>query len=155
MLVYNYSPSFAFPDSEFDGAVMEEATDLKVYNGTSHCIFLYQEEDTYPIQGGRKLVRKEGAKPFAVILPGINLNAVKGNQEAPQLASVIPLKGGVVFTAADEIPAGYDIVVVSNLYRSACLELGRDISCLATVDGSVYETEEAIRPCGVLALAVG
>jgi hypothetical protein len=155
MFVYNASADSNFLAPEFEGAVIEAGTDLSIYNGTSHCIFFYREEDTVAIQGGRKLVRKEGAKPFAVVMPGTNLNAVKENREAPQLTSAIPLKGGVVFTGAHPIPEGYDIVVVSNLYRSACAELGWDISCLATVDGSVYEDESAIRPCGVLGLAVG
>jgi hypothetical protein len=126
-----------------------------IVNGTSHEIKFYSEQDTVPVQGGRKLVLKEGAQPILVIKPGINLNAQKGNKEAPQIPGcAIPLKGAVIFVGHDPIPNG-DIVVVSNMFRAAVVELGGDTSSLATVDGTVYESEESLRPCGCLALAVG
>ena len=50
---------------------------------------------------------------------------------------------------------GPDIVVVSNMYRSAVKELGGSTSKLATVSGTVYSDESAVRPCGCLRLAVG
>jgi hypothetical protein len=60
-----------------------------------------------------------------------------------------------VFTGYDSLPEGYDLYVVSNLYRSAVKELGGDTSLLATVDGTVYESAENPKPIGILRLAVG
>lgn len=129
-----------------------------IINGTSHTIHIYQLSDTTPIQDGRKLILKEGAQPVAVIPAGTNLNAVKANADIPDaLKSSFPflVKGAVEFISHDPIPGNTEIVVVSNLYRSAVKELGGDTSRLATVDGTVYDSEEAIRPCGCLGLAIG
>lgn len=134
---------------------------LEIYNGTQHSINIYSIENTYPIQEGRKLVLKPEAAPIAVIPPGKNLNCVKANSDKPTFevaglpASVI--KGAVNFVSCDPLPeeAIGKVVIVSNLYRSAYKELGGDTSLFATVDGTVYESEEAIRPCGCLGLAIG
>lgn len=129
---------------------------MNIYNGTAHEITFYAFEDTYPVGDGRKLVLKEGAKPIQVVPKGTNLNCVKGNRPAPLIEGCpIPLNGAVQFINADPLPPGYGLYIVSNLYRAAVVELGRDSSRLATVDGSVYADEAAIRPCGCLALAVG
>jgi hypothetical protein len=127
-------------------------------NGTSHEINIYSVEDTYVTQAGRKLVLKEGATPVLVIPPGTNLNATKGNGALPASLVDAPsfLKGAVKFTEAEELPSGdYDVIVVSNLFRSAYVELGKDTSKLATIDGAVYADETCTRPCGCLGLAVG
>lgn len=131
---------------------------MEIYNGTQHTIVFYDEQDCYSVQEGRKLVVKKGSEPLMVIKPGKDLSCQKGNLPNPSIQiDDIPLKGAVVFKSYDPLPeeALNKIVVVSNLYRSAVKELGGDTSKLATVDGAVYETEEAIRPCGCLALAVG
>lgn len=127
---------------------------MKIVNGTSHTINIYAIDDCVSIQDGRKLVLKEGAKPVAVIAAGSNLNATKVNLPAPVGEFGFPVKGAVRFTDADPIPDG-DLVIVSNLYRAACVELGRDTSRLGTVDGTVYEDENAVRPCGCTAIAIG
>jgi len=96
-------------------------------------------------------------QPVKVIPPGTNLNAVKQNLPAPQLDVDFVdflLKGAVVFEYHDPIPQA-DIVIVSNLFRSAVKELGSDTSRLATVDGVVYKDGQDLRPCGCTALAVG
>lgn len=101
---------------------------------------------------------KEGAVPIQVIPPGRNLNATKSNGELPKALINGPsfLKGAVRFTDAEPLPEGeYDVIVVSNLYRSALIELGRDTSKLATIDGVVYADEAGTRPCGCTGLAVG
>lgn len=132
---------------------------IQFANGTQHEISIYSIDDCVSVQGGRKLVLKEGAQPVQVIAPGTNLNATKGNGELPEaLGENAPtfLKGAVKFTAADSLPEGeYDIIVVSNLFRSACVELGRDTSKLATIDGAVYGDEAGTRPVGCTGLAVG
>lgn len=130
---------------------------LKIYNGTVHEINLYSVNDTIAVQDGRKLVLKEGATPLLKLASGKNLNAVKSNADLPEhlVNSELPLKGGVIFTSYDEIPNDYDIVIVSNLFRSAVKELGGDTSKLATVDGVVYQSEIDMRPCGCINLAVG
>lgn len=130
---------------------------MKIFNGTPHVITVFAEADTYPIQGGRKLVLKSGSQPIFVLPAGDKmLNAEKSNRPAPPQGDCpIPLKGGVIFTGRDPLPEGYDLYVVSNLYRSATVELGYDPRQLATVDGTVYDSEDALRPCGCLGLAVG
>lgn len=133
--------------------------DIQFANGTQHEISIFSIDDCVSVQSGRKLVLNPGAQPVQVIPPGTNLNATKGNGELPAaLGTDAPafLKGAVRFTDADELPSGsYDVIVVSNLYRSACVELGRDTSKLATVDGAVYADEAGTRPVGCTGLAVG
>jgi len=126
-----------------------------IYNATPHVISVFAETDTTAIQGGRKLILNAGALPLTVINAGVPVNCMKQNLPAPDIQSSVPLTGAVVFTAYDSLPAGYDIYVVSNLYRSAVKELGGDTSKLATVDGTVYESEANPKPVGVLRLAVG
>lgn len=127
---------------------------MKIVNGTQHEITIYSIEDCEVIQGGRKLVVKEGAVPQTVIPAGSNLNAVKGNKPAPSGEFGFTVKGAVTFADADPIPDG-DLVIVSNLYRAACVELGRDTSRLGTVDGAVYADEKGTRPIGCTAIAIG
>lgn len=128
-----------------------------IYNGTQHQINLYNIADCYEVQGGRKLVVNQDVHPVLVIEPGTNLNAVKGNAPLPDIFSTseLPLVGAVIFSDADELPTGYDLYIVSNLYRAACVELGRDTSKLATVNGVVYASEGDMKPCGCTSLAVG
>lgn len=127
---------------------------MNIINGTQHEITIYSIEGCTQVQGGRKLLLNEGVHPVYVSPPGTNLNAVKGNKAAPTGDYPFAVKGAVEFAAADPIPEG-NLVVVSNLYRAACAELGRDTSRLGTVDGTVYVDESAIRPCGCTAIAVG
>ncbi len=129
---------------------------LKIYNGTQHNIVFYSKDDCTSIENGRKLILNEGAEPIFTIEPGTNLNCTKSNADAPTLDSSVPLVGAVIFTDADELPNGYDLYVVSNLYRSAVKELGGDTSKLATVSGTVYKGQaNEYKPCGCTELAVG
>lgn len=130
---------------------------MKIYNGTQHQINLYSINDCYEVQNGRKLVLKNGASPVLVIEAGTNINAVKGNAELPDQfkGSNLPLVGAVIFSEVDLLPHGYDLYIVSNLYRSACVELGLDTDKLATVNGVVYASESDMKPCGCTSLAVG
>jgi hypothetical protein len=128
---------------------------MQIYNGTQHEVNIYSIDDCESVQNGRKLILKAGATPVAIIPAGTNLNAVKGNLPAPELETDIPLKGAVVFTDYETAPEGFDIYIVSNLYRSAVKELGGKTSKLATVDGVVYASESEMKPCGCTALAVG
>jgi len=130
---------------------------VKIFNGTMHEVTLYGEGSAYPIQGGRKLILNEGALPVMVIEAGTsNLNCKKGNRPAPELrVEGVTLKGAIEFISYDPLPEGYDLYIVSNLYRSAVKELGGDTSKLCTIDGAVYADETATRPVGCLALAVG
>jgi hypothetical protein len=125
------------------------------YNGTQHEINIYSFLDCDSVQNGRKLVLKAGVTPVAIIPAGNNLNAVKGNLPAPELETDIPVKGAVVFTSYEAAPEGFEVYIVSNLYRSAVKELGGDTSKLATVDGVVYASEADMKPCGCTALAIG
>ena len=130
---------------------------MKIFNGTQHQINLYSINDCYEVQGGRKLVVQQDAKPVLVIESGSNLNAVKGNAPLPDIFSTseLPLVGTVVFTGYDALPEGFDLYIVSNLYRSAVKELGGSTEKLATVNGVVYDDKDAVKPCGCTSLAVG
>ena len=130
---------------------------MKIFNGTQHQINLYSINDCYEVQGGRKLVVQQDAKPVLVIESGTNLNAVKGNAPLPDIFSTseLPLVGTVVFTGYDALPEGFDLYIVSNLYRSAVKELGGSTEKLATVNGVIYDDKDAVKPCGCTSLAVG
>lgn len=130
---------------------------MKIFNGTSHQINLYSINDCYEVQGGRKLVIQQDAKPVLVIEAGTNINAVKGNAPLPSVFSTseLPLVGAVTFTEVELLPHGYDLYIVSNLYRSAVKELGFDTDKLATVNGVVYGSESDMKPCGCTSIAVG
>lgn len=127
----------------------------KVFNGTAHPIRIYHEnavDQTNP----RKLILRPGATPVVFELPpGENLNCEKGNLPAPDLDVPFPVKGAITFLGVDPLPEGYDLYVVSNLYRAAYRQLHGDSPNLATVDGVVYDSADSIRPCGCTGLAVG
>lgn len=127
---------------------------MKVLNGTQHEISIYKEEDTMSIQNGRKLVLKTGAVPLFVLPEGTNLNAQEMKGEPPEGDFGFPVFGALKFVSADQIPDA-DLVIVSAKFKAACAALGRDISTLGTIHGTIYETEDAIRPCGCLGISVG
>ena len=128
---------------------------MKIYNGTQHQINFYNLEQCDQ-SNPRKLIVLEGQVPVYTIEAGTNLNAIKGNAQLTQQYD-LPFKvnGAVVFTNYDPLPEGYDLYIVSNLYRSAVKELGGDTSKLATVNGVVYYDTDNPRPCGCLGLAIG
>lgn len=126
---------------------------MVIINGTSHAINIYSLDGLTAHPERRGAFLKGDSEPVQVIPAGIMLNAQKENAAAPSGDYGVPVVGATVFTGADPIPEG-DLVVVSQLYRSACKELGRDTARLATVSGPVYE-EGSPRPCGCTALSVG
>jgi hypothetical protein len=94
--------------------------------------------------------------PLKEIEPGIDLNCTTENlPDSDEWDTDIPISGALVFTAVDELPPGYDIYIVSNLYRSAYKELNGDTSKLATIKGSVYLSIDDTRPVGCLGLIKG
>lgn len=127
---------------------------MKVFNGTAHQINIYtldQVDQSNP----RKLIVLAGQQPVYVIPAGTNLNCQKSNAPIDDTAFPFPVKGAVQFDDCDPLPSGYDIYIVSNLYRSAYQSLMGDTSKLATVDGVVYSDADNPRPCGCLGLAIG
>lgn len=128
---------------------------MRIFNGTTHEINIYNIADCYEIQGGRKLVRKPDSSPIYTVPPGTNLNARKGNRPAPELNVPFEIRGAAIFESYDTIPEEFDLIIVSQLFRAAVIELGGDTSKLAVIDGAVYSDETAVRPCGCTALAVG
>lgn len=127
---------------------------MKVFNGTAHQVNIYTIEQCDG-SNPRKLIVLDGQEPIYTIAAGTNLNCVKDNKVTPQGEFPFPVKGAVEFIDVDELPSGYDLYIVSNLYRSAYAELKGDTSKLATVDGVVYSDPDNPRPCGCLGLAVG
>ena len=127
-----------------------------IVNGTPHEITIYAEADCTLASASRKLILKENATPLFGIPAGIPLNAKTQIKELRNPNPEFPfLKGAVEFIEADPLPEEGDIVVVSNLYRSALKELGRDTSRVATVGGTVYADSDNPRPVGCLWLNVG
>lgn len=129
---------------------------MKVFNGTAHQINIYgldQCDQSNP----RKLLVLDGQQPIHVIPAGTNLNCQKSNAPINASAFPFPVKGAVQFDGCDPLPDGYDIYIVSNLFRSAYQSLTGDTSKLATVDGVVYSNTDPNnpRPCGCLGLAIG
>lgn len=127
---------------------------MKVFNGTAHTINFYnleQCDQTNP----RKLIVLPGQEPAYVIPGGTNLNAQTQNKPAPRGDFPFPVIGGVEFTSVDELPEGYDVYIVSQMFRSAMIALGIPTDNIATVNGVVYTDPENPRPCGCLSLAIG
>jgi hypothetical protein len=123
-------------------------------NGTPHEIVVYAQADCIFDSSLRKFILKEESTPIYKIPAGVGLNAETkvGELKNPEFAF---LKKAVEFVSADPIPGTDEIVIVSNLYRSALKELGRDTSRLATVSGAVYSDKDNPRPIGCLWLNQG
>ena len=125
-----------------------------VFNGTPHSICIYAKVDATYVASQRKYIVTDGATPMLVIPPSGNLlNAKTENAPTPDTDYGVPVVGAVQFTAYDDMPEGYDLYVVSNMYRSAVQSLGGFTDNLATVSDTVYS--ESIKPVGCLCLAVG
>lgn len=89
---------------------------MQIYNGTSHEINFFKEEDCKTDEKTRKLYVEIGCKPYLTIPSGTNLNAVPVNEEVPeglQDTTTVPLKGAMRFSSADELPEGYDLYLHS------------------------------------------
>ena len=130
---------------------------MQFLNGTSHNIVIIAEDPTtyYVDEKTRKLILNNEVEPLLVIPAGFNLNAKPYNLELDCEHSFV--KGALKFSSVDPLPEmGEDtVIVVSNMYRSACLELGLPTKQLATIRGSVYRTKECTKPYGCFGLNVG
>jgi spore germination protein YaaH len=126
-----------------------------IYNGTPHQINFYSKSDVEFDASQRKFIAAIGAAPIHTVAKGTPVNCKTANAPTPIIENCpVPVVGAVQFTSYDALPEGYDIYIVSNLYRSAVQALGGDTSKLATVTDTVYSATD-IKPCGCLALAVG
>ena len=129
---------------------------MTIYNATPHQINFYNKSDVEFDVAQRKYIAAVGAEPIFTIAKGTPVNCKTVNAPTPTIENCpVPVVGAVQFTSYDALPqVGYDIYIVSNLYRSAVQALGGDTSKLATVTDTVYSATD-IKPCGCLALAVG
>jgi hypothetical protein len=126
-----------------------------IYNATPHQINFYNKADVEFDVSQRKFIAAIGAEPIFTLARGLPVNCKTANAPTPIIENCpVPIVGAVQFTSYDALPEGYDIYIVSNLYRSAVQALGGDTSKLATVTDTVYSATD-IKPCGCLALAVG
>ncbi len=126
-----------------------------IYNATPHQINFYSKKDVESDVAQRKLIAAIGAEPIYTVSRGLPVNCKTANSPTPAIENCpVPVVGAVQFTSYDALPEGYDLYIVSNLYRSAVQALGGDTSKLATVTDTVYSAAD-IKPCGCLALAVG
>ena len=127
---------------------------VNIYNATPHNISVYSKVDATYVASQRKYILTDGAAPILVIPPsGTLLSAKTQNAPTPTIDYGVPVVGAVQFTAYDDTPDGYDLYIVSNLYRSAVQSLGGYTDNLATVCDTVYSKD--IKPVGCLSLAVG
>jgi hypothetical protein len=127
---------------------------MSIYNATPHQINFYAKSDVEFDVSQRKYIAAIGAEPIYTVAKGTPVNAKTANAPTPEAAFEVPVVGAVQFVSVDPLPEGFDLYIVSNLYRSAVQSLGGDTSKLATVTDTVY-TNDTIKPCGCLALAVG
>ena len=126
-----------------------------IYNATPHQINFYDKADVEFDVSQRKFIAAVGADWYYSVAKGTPVNCKTANAPTPIIKNCsVPVVGAVQFTSYDALPEGYDIYIVSNLYRSAVQALGGDTSKLATVTDTVYSATD-IKPCGCLALAVG
>jgi hypothetical protein len=126
-----------------------------IYNATPHSINFYSKSDVEFDVSQRKFIAASGAEPIYTVAKGTPVNCKTANAPTPIIENcAVPVVGAVQFTSYDALPEGYDLYIVSNLYRSAVQALGGDTSKLATVTDTVYSSDN-IKPCGCLALAVG
>jgi hypothetical protein len=128
---------------------------MTIFNGTPHNICIYSKDDAKFDASQRKyILSSDGSTPILVIHPSGNLLSAKTqNAPTPTIDYGVPVVGAVQFVAYDDTPDGYDLYIVSNMYRSAVQSLGGYTDNLATVSVTVYSKE--IKPVGCLALAVG
>ena len=125
-----------------------------IFNGTPHNICIYAKVDANFDASQRKFILSSDAAPILVIPPsGVLLSAKTENSTAPTIDYGVPVTGAVQFVAYDDTPEGYDLYIVSNMYRSAVQALGGFTDNLATVSDTVYNKD--IKPVGCLCLAVG
>jgi hypothetical protein len=126
-----------------------------IYNATPHQINFFSKKDVESDVTQRKLIAAIGATPIYTVAKGTPVNCKTANAPTPSFQNCpVPVVGAVQFTSYDALPEGYDLYIVSNLYRSAVQALGGDTSKLATVTDTVYSAGD-IKPCGCLALAAG
>ena len=126
-----------------------------IYNATPHQINFFSKSDVEFDVSQRKLIAAIGAEPIYTVAKGVAVNCKTANAPTPSIENCpVPVVGAVQFVSYDPLPEGYDIYIVSNLYRSAVQALGGDTSKLATVTDTVYSAGD-VKPCGCLALAVG
>jgi hypothetical protein len=134
---------------------------VKIYNGTAREINFYALKDTKEIEDGQKLVLKEGAEPIYTLKKGKKLNCFQDTEESESCFhelhphSPVPLIKSPSFVGADAPPEGYDLYVVSQMFRTVCIELETDTIDLACVSGAIYRSKDDFYPCGYLGLAVG
>ncbi|MEM7578278.1 MAG: hypothetical protein AAF316_00240 [Cyanobacteria bacterium P01_A01_bin.80] len=132
---------------------------MKFFNGTTHEITIYSEEDTVIHEASRKLILKPGALPLQVLKPGLNLSA---QIENPLIGKVAGIEiRGINFLSVSNPEEAFpdiekgDMIIVSNLYITACKEANPEYFShfhLYTVGGTVYDSPESKRPVGCLYL---
>lgn len=128
---------------------------MRIFNGTAHPINIFDSADC-DFSNPRRVVIAPGARPTHTILLNYSLDCTKGNAPIDNSdAFPFPVTGAVQFTSYDPLPAGYDLYIVSNLYRAAYQALSGPTTNLATIDGAVYGSASSNAPVGCLRLAIG
>lgn len=120
----------------------------KILNMTAHDIIEYTEEDCLALNA-RHLVLKdqENTSPWEVL------------PFSGQLATADRKVVGrghnhkVTYENVSDLPAGYDLYVVSGIYVDACKALGRDTSKLRVSFGAVHDANDDRKIIGCLGLA--
>ena len=117
-----------------------------IKNYTSHEIVIFRKEDTF--SDGRKLYKKENAKPVCVLPLEGTLDAKIKYESDREVAGVTLFSPKV--ENIDPLPKGDDYLVVSALFVNACKLLGRPVDRLLTVSQPVYDSPDNPRPIGCI-----
>lgn len=125
-----------------------------IYNGTSHEVYLFSTNDVFFDEKTRKNYLKDKiTKPFLVIPAGTSNLSAKFAEKKRIGTYDLPIYNESKVTSVDEIPDGYDLYIVSQLYKNACRQIGNDTSQLITVADPVYNSDS--RPVGCLGFEKG
>lgn len=126
---------------------------MKIYNGTPHTISIINPNDvTYHPEQRKYIVKEDYENSTQDIFSHGILNAYMSEKEEVN-HPLLPLVKRARFTHVDPLPENFDLYIVSQMYRSAYVEMGISTDNLACVCDPVYDT--AIKPVGVLRLEVG
>ena len=111
----------------------------KIFNGTPHAINININGVSDPAI--RKMVIPADIQPeISISIPSNGMLSAKIDSVQAESIDSIPVFGKKI-ASCDQIPEGYDIVIVSALYVSAARSVGMDTARLYTVADPVYTAD--------------
>lgn len=112
---------------------------MRIFNGTPHSINIISNCVYKPEI--RKYVVPEGEQPIVVkSIPSNGILSAKIQTVNAGVVDGIPVFNKQV-VGCDDLPAGYDIYIVSALYAVTAIKMGANPSILYTVSDPVYSAD--------------